>query len=44
MSGGSETPTILLGDKLLVSTAAYKVKLPYTTITIAELGTLTRET
>jgi signal peptidase I len=42
MAGGSETPTILLGDKLLVSTAAYRVTLPYTNITVAKIGSPAR--
>ena len=38
MSGASEVPTILFGDKMLVSKVAYKLNLPYTDVTLAQIA------
>ena len=34
LSGPSDIPTVLLGDKLIVNNAAYRLKLPYSTVTL----------
>jgi signal peptidase I len=38
MGGASEVPTILLGDTLIVNTAAYHLRLPYSTVTLFRTG------
>ena len=42
VSGPSEAPTLLLGDRVIVNRAAYDLKLPYSTIRLARLATSTR--
>jgi signal peptidase I len=39
VSGPSEAPTLLLGDRVVVNHAAYDLKPPYSTIRLAKLGT-----
>jgi signal peptidase I len=36
--GPSDIPTVLLGDKIIVNSAAYKVKLPYSNVTLFRSG------
>ncbi len=38
VSGPSEAPTLLLGDRVIVNRAAYDLKLPYSTIRLARVG------
>jgi signal peptidase I len=38
VSGPSEAPTLLLGDRVIVDRAAYDLKLPYPTIRLARVG------
>ncbi len=38
LSGASDAPTLLLGDKVLVNQAAYWVKLPYTQIRLLDVS------
>jgi signal peptidase I len=38
VSGPSEAPTLLLGYRVIVSRAAYDIKLPYSTIRLARVG------
>jgi signal peptidase I len=39
VSGPSEAPTLLLGDRVIVNRAAYDLKAPYSTIGLAKVGT-----
>lgn len=39
VSGPSEAPTLLLGDRVIVNHAAYDLMAPYSTIRLARLGT-----
>ena len=39
VSGPSEAPTPLLGDRVIVNRAAYDLKAPYSTIRLAKVGT-----
>src|SRR5262245_56119632 len=34
LSGSSDAPTLLLGDRVLVSLAAYQIRLPYTDVVL----------
>jgi len=34
LSGPSDIPTVLLGDKVIVNSAAYQLKLPYSNVTL----------
>jgi signal peptidase I len=36
--GPSDIPTVLLGDKIIVNRAAYKLKLPYSNVTLFRTG------
>ncbi len=36
--GPSDIPTVLLGDKLIVNSAAYRVKLPYSNVEVVRTG------
>lgn len=36
--GASDIPTVLLGDKLIVNSAAYRVKLPYSSVELFRTG------
>ena len=38
LSGPSDIPTVLLGDKVIVNRAAYRLKLPYSTVTLFRTG------
>src|ERR1700730_12902383 len=38
MSGASEVPTILLRDTLIVNTAAYQLRLPYSNVKLFRTG------
>jgi signal peptidase I len=38
VSGPSEAPTLLLGDRVIVNRAAYDLRLPYSTIRLARVG------
>jgi signal peptidase I len=38
LTGGSDIPTVLYGDKVIVNTAAYHLKLPYTNVTLFRTG------
>ncbi len=38
VSGPSDAPTLLLGDRLLINLAAYRIDLPYTAIPLWERG------
>lgn len=37
--GASETPTVLLGDKIIVNKAAYNLSLPYSSTILFRTGT-----
>ncbi len=39
VSGPSEAPTLMLGDRVIVNRAAYDLKAPFSTIRLAKLGT-----
>ena len=38
LSGPSDIPTVLLGDKVIVNRAAYRLRLPYSTVTLFRTG------
>ncbi len=38
INGPSETPTVLLGDTVIVNKAAYNVKLPYSNVKLLRTG------
>jgi len=38
LSGTSDIPTVLLGDKVIVNNAAYRLKLPYSSVTLLRTG------
>jgi len=39
ITGASEVPTVLVGDTILVNSAAWRLKLPYTNVTLLRTGT-----
>ena len=39
ITGASEVPTVLVGDTILVNSAAWRLKLPYTNVTLFRTGT-----
>jgi|SRR5579872_1561884 len=38
LSGGSDIPTVLYGDRVIVNTAAYELKLPYLNVALFRTG------
>jgi len=38
LAGGSEAPTLLLGDRFIVNRAAYDLRVPYSRITLFRIG------